>query len=607
MKKLLISDELSLPIEAATQTFLVVGKRGSGKTNTAARIVEQLLAAKVPVVVLDPVDAWWGLKASRDGKGAGHSVYVFGGRHADLPLEAGAGALIADFLCEHQASMVLSCKHLSGLERSRFMVDFTMAVYRKWTKGVLHLVLEEAHELAPQAPPKGEKAEEMLGAFKRLWKLGRSTGIGGTAVTQRPASLHKDITTQSEILVVHRTIGPQDVAAVRQWIKYHDQGEEILPELATLKTGEAFVWAPEFPEEKPIGLVRTRVQLRETYDSASTPKHGEQRGEPNDLAPVDLERLRVKMAATIERAKSEDPKELRKRIVELEKSLRLAKEAVPIPEVEHKVVEVPVLKPADLKRLEVLVARVEKAQAADAVLSEKANVTADRLATAFNAVSVELTNLRHQLARGATSPQPVPQAVPTGAHAPSGAGGRSAFTRTAPPSAPPPSSGNGSDLAPARQKILNALAFLAGIGVDRGDKTQVALLAGVSPTSGGYFNNLGALRSAGLIHYPGPSMLGLTEAGAALASHDGVPTTAEELHRALAGRLAPAKWKILNELIGSYPEAVPKHELAERIGVSATSGGYFNNLGSLRSLGLLQYPAPGQVVATPVLFLGERA
>jgi hypothetical protein len=169
--------------------------------------------------------------------------------------------------------------------------------------------------------------------------------------------------------------------------------------------------------------------------------------------------------------------------------------------------------------------------------------------------------------------------------------------------------GNGRDhdVTPAQQRILNALAFLTGIGVDRADKTQVALLSGVSPTSGGYFNNLGGLRTAGLIVYPGPSLIALTETGAAIASHDGVPTTAEELHRALASRLPPAKWKILNELIGVYPEAMPKDQLAERIGVSATSGGYFNNLGSLRSLGLLDYPAPSQVVATPVLFLGGRS
>jgi hypothetical protein len=57
-----------------------------------------------------------------------------------------------------------------------------------------------------------------------------------------------------------------------------------------------------------------------------------------------------------------------------------------------------------------------------------------------------------------------------------------------------PAASNG-HLPPARQKILNGLAFLRGIGVPLADKTQLALIVGVSPTSGGYFNNLGALRS----------------------------------------------------------------------------------------------------------------
>jgi hypothetical protein len=147
----------------------------------------------------------------------------------------------------------------------------------------------------------------MLGAFKRLWKLGRASGIGGSAITQRPASLSKDITTQSEILIAHRTIGPQDVAAVGQWVKYHGEKLDILAELPMLPTGEAFVWAPEFPEGKALGLIRTAILLRETYDSASTPKVGEQRVEPKELAAVDLEKLRTKMAATIEKAEGRRP------------------------------------------------------------------------------------------------------------------------------------------------------------------------------------------------------------------------------------------------------------------------------------------------------------
>lgn len=203
-RSLKLSESISLPLDAVTQTFLIVGKRGSGKSNTAARFVEQLHHARLPFVVLDPVDTWWGLKAGREG-GRGLDVYVFGGRKADLPLEAGGGALIAEVLCEHRMSMVLSVKHLSGQERSKFMVAFAQTLFQKWGGGPLHVVLEEAHELAPQSAQNGREGEQqMLGAFKRLWKLGRSSGIGGTAVTQRPASLSKDITTQSEILIAHR-------------------------------------------------------------------------------------------------------------------------------------------------------------------------------------------------------------------------------------------------------------------------------------------------------------------------------------------------------------------------------------------------------------------
>jgi DNA helicase HerA-like ATPase len=81
----------------------------------------------------------------------------------------------------------------------------------------------------------------MLGRVTRLWELGRASGLGGSAITQRPASLSKNITTQAEILIVHRTLGPQDVAAVREWIRYHGERDDILGELATLKTGEAFI------------------------------------------------------------------------------------------------------------------------------------------------------------------------------------------------------------------------------------------------------------------------------------------------------------------------------------------------------------------------------
>ena len=46
---------------------------------------------------------------------------------------------------------------------------------------------------------------------------------------------------------------------------------------------------------------------------------------------------------------------------------------------------------------------------------------------------------------------------------------------------------------------------------------------------------------------------------------------------------------------------LPRNGLAEVIEVRPTSGGYFNNLGALRSLGLIDYPEPGYVKAEPLV------
>jgi hypothetical protein len=67
---------------------------------------------------------------------------------------------------------------------------------------------------------------------------------------------------------------------------------------------------------------------------------------------------------------------------------------------------------------------------------------------------------------------------------------------------------------------------------------------------------------------------------------------------------------VLNEALaiaqqGLSAEAYAKDELAQLAGQSPTSSGYTNNLGSLRSLGLIDYPTPGYAVALPVLFLED--
>lgn len=86
-----IAPHLSLPIEAVTQTFALLARRGAGKTHTASVIAEEMLDAGFPIVVLDPVGVWFGLRSL-------YPVAIFGGERGDMPLQATGGRLVAEFL-----------------------------------------------------------------------------------------------------------------------------------------------------------------------------------------------------------------------------------------------------------------------------------------------------------------------------------------------------------------------------------------------------------------------------------------------------------------------------------------------------------------------------
>lgn len=567
---------LKLPADAAAQTFLIVGKRGSGKSNTAACLAEGFFAAGIPFLVIDPVDNWWGLKASASGTAAGLGVYVFGGRHADLPLEATAGALIADAVMAHRISAVLSVKHLSGAERGRFVAELAQRLFQK-NERPLHVFLEEAHEVAPQQPFKGEEA--MVGAVTRLWKLGRSSGIGGSAITQRPASLSKNITTQAEILVVHRTIGPQDVAAVREWIRYHGQEEKILKELATLKTGEAFVWAPDWPEEAPIGLQRVTLARRTTFDSAATPKMGEARREPSRLAPVDLDRLRAQMAATIERARAEDPRVLRARIQDLERAVAAGAAARPRPAAAAREIEAAKVARRAAAALRTGVIGIRRQTDA---LQERLLGQVDRLA----AVHKDALGILDALDRALDAPLPAAGEDPEPPASPAVA---LRFIGTGPGD---PAVGRG-----GMRRILTALAQRPQ-GLQAG---QIALRAGMAQ-SGTFDTYMSRARKAGWIE--GTGTIRLTGAGiAALGAYTPLP-----IGRALGAywlaRFGGGMHRLLQAAIQAYPAALTAARLAEKAEM-AQSGTFDTYVSRLRKLDLIE--GTGEIRASGELFEeGER-
>jgi hypothetical protein len=587
-RDLRIARGFSLPSDYITKTAAILAKKRIGKTYNASVIAEEFVRAGLPFVVLDPTSAWWGLRSSADGEKDGLPVIVIGGEHGDVPLDVGDGRALADLVIEEPSFYVLDLGHWeSDSEHRRFAAPFLDRIYRAKSKkrDPLHMFIDEADVFAPQKPQKGD--EQMLHNMQAIVRRGGIRGLGTTLITQRAAVLNKDVLTQLDLLIILRTISPQDQDAVDDYIKRGAAGQraEIMASLASLNPGEAWLYGPG--EEPPI-VKRVQFRHRRTFNSSATPD-GQQAPEPRKLAAVDLVKVRDRLAATIERARADDPATLHKRIRELEKELRDRVAAAP----ERVEVEVPVpYVPDEIRKT--------LAKLRDAVVDVKGYV--DELEVDIN----EVTPV-DQLP-GADRVTPVPartEYVPTPA----------AKDRPPAPSRPSPMR---SESRPARaeingnvsgsqQRILDALASLEAIGQGMPVKTQVALFAKASPKSSGYTNNLGALRSAGAIDYPQPGRVALTDHGRELAVAQPGLATDGELHAFVRHLVGEAKWRILDALIGEYPHALSKQDLAAAAAASPTSSGYTNNLGSLRSLGLIDYPEPGMVAALPVLFPGGHA
>jgi hypothetical protein len=545
MASLRISDNLSLPLEAVTQTFAILSKRGMGKTYTALVMVEEFLKSNLRVVVADPVGVCWGLRAGADGKCAGLPIVVLGGEHGDLPLEATAGHVVADLIVDEEISAVLDLSLMRKGEQVRFMTDFGERLYHRNRKP-LHLLLDEADMFAPQRPLPGQ--QRMLGAVEDLVRRGRARGLGITLVTQRSAVLNKDVLTQVEVLIALRTIAPQDRSAIDEWVKVHgtpEQRQELMQSLPSLPIGTAWFWSSGWLDE----FKRVKVRRRETFDSSATPKVGAVLQAPKILAKVDLARLQERMAAAIINVKSDEPRELRKRIADLTRQLNSINAHPAIQRV-----EIPVVSADDTARLR------EMTDTLTTVGTQLVAIARDINESLTNATLRKDGSAGDEMERAerrppSLSPQP----------------SKRRRTRT-----------TNAKLGSGERKILATLAQH-----ERGrTKTQLAVMSGYAHGGGAFNNYLSSLKSRGLIGKLGGNFV-ITEAGLAAGPFDLLPL-GEPLADYWMRQLGKAERSILTMLMEIYPDAATKERIAIKAGYTPSGGGFKNALSKLRALSLVE-------------------
>jgi len=255
---------------------------------------------------------------------------------------------------------------------------------------------------------------------------------------------------------------------------------------------------------------------------------------------VDLERLGAQIAATVEKQKADDPRELRRQIAALTKQLG-ERTAEPMVREVEKLIDVPVLSEQDRVLLSELGVRLNALLAQHEPRSERVLVARQS---------------------APTTPSVVP---PTGeARVPS----RSDRSATG-------------GLGKAQRAVLTVLATY-------GTRThvQVAILAGYSSKSGGFANTLSQLRSGGYV-IGGRDAISITDEGlAALGAFEPLPSGQALIDHWYA-QVGPQHRAILGALLEVYPRSLTHTEIAEATGYSATSGGFANSLSKLRTLELV--------------------
>src|SRR6185369_12053227 len=276
-KTIRLSPKLALPLDWVTLATVVYDARGSGKTSLGRVMAEETSKAGQRFCAVDLKSDWFGLKSSANGKSAGLPVVVFGGEHADVPLEPGADAFVGETVAKLEQSCILDFELFSKGKQIRFLAEFFEALYHHNREPLL-LLLDEAQRYAPQKP--GPDEARTLGAVQDLVKLGRKHGIGPVLFTQRGAGLNKEVSELCDLLVAFRTPGPIDQDRVKDWLdanKTRGERDQIMGQLSGLATGTA-VFASSHPELKVFGVYP--VRMPETFDSSATPKVGQRRVEP---------------------------------------------------------------------------------------------------------------------------------------------------------------------------------------------------------------------------------------------------------------------------------------------------------------------------------------
>ncbi len=210
----------------------------------------------------------WGVFATNDMDGTEIEDIVLTGETSviDLSVYNSVGAfnvraLVIGLLSKKLFSQRMLHRKREEIDAVRHGVDY-LAYSSKREMPLVWIFIDEAHEFLPR-----EGKTSATDALVQILREGRQPGISIVLATQQPGQIHRDVMTQSDIVISHRVTSQPDISALNEIMQTYlfDNIKKYLDDLPNLK-GSAIILDDNSERIYPM-----RVRPRFTWHGGEAP------------------------------------------------------------------------------------------------------------------------------------------------------------------------------------------------------------------------------------------------------------------------------------------------------------------------------------------------
>jgi hypothetical protein len=581
------------PVELGINGNAILGIKESGKSYLGTELGEIFFDNDIPFVAFDPIGIWHNMRYP--GRGKGYPIVVAGGFHGDIPLTAATAPAIVEAAMRNRVSLVLDLFHpeLSKADWRTIVRDCAfLLLHKNHQHGLRHVFIEEAAEFVPQKVFDGR----VYDAVERLIRMGGNSRLGCTLITPRSQEVNKAVLELCENLFLFRQRGKNALENLKKWLEIAgNDAKNIIATLPNLEKGQCWAW---------LGGRETPILIQVPQKSSFHPDRRQMGADAAESRPKPVsaskfvKTLTAELPKVEEEAKANDPKHLKTEIKRLEGLLAKGGPG------KDELARIVALE-AEVERMKPFAAAIpalrRKMDAAWAGLNGIEDAVA-HFSTVFDGVEAVLEPLAlSSIAKKGRGEAPAPAARAALPPPPPMRDIAESGKVTLVPPAGATDLAARATLTNGQAKIVDRIAWAAhSLKMEPVKREILALLIGKHPRTKGFLNDLGALRGNGVIDYADAGGISLTALGSSRVQWAAIHklTSARD---AIMGFLDKRQGEMLAFVLDSAGGWTTRTALAEHFGLHERTKGFLNDLGRLRTLGLLSYGSQGVLSAADYL------